>query len=63
MSSTGVLGQRNNGGRPRTDVPLELITDLSQRGLSIRAIVNELEEQGITISRMKVSRVLSGRGD
>ena len=56
----GVLGHLNAGGRPRKELPFVLILNLSQNGLSIRQIVNELQQQGQPASRMTVSRILSG---
>ncbi len=50
----------NLGGRPKRDVPIELIHKFSKEGLSIGKIVKELKAQGQTISAMTVSRVLSG---
>lgn len=52
----------NLGGRPRKDVPIKLILKLSSDdGFSIGKIVKELKKQGLTISAMTVSRVLSGK--
>ena len=48
------------GGRPKKDIPVQLICRLSQDGLAIKPIVRELKRQGYTISAMTVSRVLSG---
>ncbi len=50
----------NPGGRPKKDIPVQLIRKLSQEGLAIKPIVRELERQGHTISPMTASRVLSG---
>jgi len=52
----------NLGVRPRKDIPIKLILKLSSDdGFSIGKIVKELEKQGLTISPMTVSRVLSGQ--
>ena len=50
----------NFGGRPKKDVPVEVIHRLSKEGLSIGNIVKELKVQGQIISAMTVSRVLAG---
>ncbi len=50
----------NVGGRPKKDIPIELIHTLSRRELSIKQIVLELKRKGQTISAMTISRVLSG---
>lgn len=50
----------NIGGRPKKDVPVELIHKLSEEGLSIGRIVKELKRQGQSISAMTISRVLTG---
>ena len=50
----------NVGGRPKKDIPVQLICKFSQEGLAIKPIVRELKRQGYTISPMTVSRVLSG---
>ncbi len=49
----------NLGGRPRKDIPIDLIHKLSKQGLSIRQIVRELQEY--SLSPMSISRVLSGQ--
>ena len=51
----------NLGGRPRKDMPVDLIHILSKQDLSIKSIVRELKTQGYNISAMTVSRVLSGK--
>ena len=56
-----VLTKRNLGGRPKRDVPVELIRKLSNQGKSVRDITKELKAQGQTISTMTVSRILSGK--
>lgn len=48
----------NLGGRPRKDIPVDLIYRLSKQGLGVREIVRELKEY--KVSAMTVSRVLSG---
>jgi hypothetical protein len=48
------------GGRPRKDIPVDLIHRLSEEGLSISKIVSELRARGQIISAMTVSRTLSG---
>lgn len=50
----------NVGGRPKKDIPVQLICRLSQEGLAIKPIVLELKRQEYTLSAMTVSRVLSG---
>ena len=45
-------------GRPRKEIPTELIRELSEQGLSIRRIVAELKAQDLAVSPMTVSRVL-----
>lgn len=49
----------NLGGRPRKDIPIDLIHKLSKQGLSIRQIVRELQEYSLSL--MSISRVLSGQ--
>jgi hypothetical protein len=51
----------NVGGRPKKDIPVQLIYRLSQEGLAIIPIVQELKRQGYTLSAMTVCRVLSGK--
>jgi hypothetical protein len=48
------------GGRPKKDIPVDIIHLLSERGLSIGEIVKELKAQEQMVSAMTVSRVLSG---
>lgn len=48
----------NLGGRPRKDIPIDLIHKLSKQGLGVREIVRKLKEY--KLSAMSVSRVLSG---
>jgi len=50
----------NVGGRPKKDVPAQLIKELSGKGMGIKRIVRELKRQGVFLSSMTVSRVLSG---
>ena len=50
----------NVGGRPKKDVPTKLIKGLSGKGMGIKRIVRELQEQGIFLSPMTIQRVLSG---
>ena len=47
------------GGRPRKDIPIDLIHNLSKQGLGVREIVRELKEY--SLSPMSISRVLSGQ--
>ena len=54
------IGGKTRGRPKMNNVPPELIHDLSKRGLSARGIARELGEQGITVSRVTVGRVLSG---
>ena len=49
----------NLGGRPRKDIPIDLIHKLSKQGLGVREIVRELKEY--RLSPMSISRVLSGQ--
>lgn len=51
----------NLGGRPRKDIPTDLIHKLSKQDLSIKSIVQELKGRGYTLSAMTVSRVLLGK--
>jgi len=51
----------NVGGRPKKDVPIRLIKELSKGGLSIGGIVKELKTQGCILGTTTVSRVLSGQ--
>lgn len=48
-------------GRPRKELPSGLIQELSEQGLSIRQLVDELKTQDKLVSIMTVSRVLSGQ--
>jgi hypothetical protein len=48
----------NMGGRPRKNVPVDLINKLSKQGLSIRQLLAELKEY--KLSPMTISRVLAG---
>ncbi|MFC2063194.1 hypothetical protein ACFLS8_04560 [Chloroflexota bacterium] len=50
----------NVGGRPKKDIPVELIRKLAGKGKSIGAIVKTLKSRGAPVSAMSVSRVLSG---
>ena len=45
-------------GRPRKDIPIDLIHKLSKQGLGVKQIAKELKQY--KISAMMVSRVLSG---
>jgi hypothetical protein len=51
----------NAGGRPRKDVPVDLIHKLFDSGLSVRKIMKELGERGQIISTRTIQRVLSGQ--
>ena len=50
----------NVGGRPKKDVPVKLIKELSGKGMGIKRIVRELKGQGVFLSSMSIQRVLSG---
>ena len=45
-------------GRPKTDLPLDKILELSRRGYSCRDIVRELGKLGIKTSKDTVNRLI-----
>jgi len=45
-------------GRPKADLPLDKILELSSQGYSCRAIAKELEKQGIKTSKDTVNRLI-----
>ncbi len=48
------------GGRPRKDMPVQLVLDLGAAGLSTREVADEVERQGGgRISAMTISRALA----
>ena len=53
----------NVGGRPKKDVPTNLIKELSGKDMGIKRIVRELQGQGIFLSPMTIQRVLSGESN
>ena len=45
-------------GRPKADLPLDKILELSSQGYSCRGIVKELAKQGIKTSKDTVNRLI-----
>ena len=50
----------NLGGRPKKDIPVDLIHKLRNQGLSVTEIMEKLKAQGQIVSRSSISRVLLG---
>ena len=50
----------SKGGRPRKEIPLERIKELSKEGMGVKAIARQLRGEGYDISAMTISRALKG---
>ena len=48
------------GGRPKKNIPIDLVHKLSEQGLSTTDIAKKLKAKGCIVSRIMVSRILSG---
>lgn len=50
-------------GRPRTDLPVDLILELAERGYSCRQIARRLAQMGYRASKTTVNRRIAESGN